>query len=70
MKHAGKEPFPVIYVDSKAEGNVCDKYYFFFLHNSFNTLVINYDMHIMIENNILTRFNLFYRNLNLLLKLN
>jgi len=25
MKHAGKEPFPVIYVDSKAEGNVCDK---------------------------------------------
>lgn len=29
MKHAGKEPFPVIYVDSKAEGNVCDKYFFF-----------------------------------------
>jgi len=53
MKHAGKEPFPVIYVDSKAEGdNVCDKY--FFLHNNFNTLVNNYDMHIMIENNTLT----------------
>lgn len=26
MKHAGKEPFPVIYVDSKTEGQVC-KYY-------------------------------------------
>lgn len=23
MKHAGKEPFPVIYVDSKTEGEVC-----------------------------------------------
>lgn len=23
MKHAGKEPFPVIYVDSKSEGEVC-----------------------------------------------
>jgi asparaginyl-tRNA synthetase len=29
MKHAGKEPFPVIYVDSKTEGIVCDKYFFF-----------------------------------------
>jgi len=23
MKHAGKEPFPVIYIDSKTEGQVC-----------------------------------------------
>lgn len=23
MKHAGVEPFPVIYVDSKTEGQVC-----------------------------------------------
>ena len=23
MKHAGKEPFPVIYVDSKEENKVC-----------------------------------------------
>lgn len=28
MKHAGKEPFPVIYVDSKTEGTVCVKYFF------------------------------------------
>lgn len=26
MKHAGKEPFPVIYVDSKSEGVVCYNY--------------------------------------------
>jgi asparaginyl-tRNA synthetase len=23
MKHAGKEPFPMIYVDSKTDGEVC-----------------------------------------------
>ena len=29
MKHWGKgEPFPVIYVDSKEEGKVCDSFYF------------------------------------------
>lgn len=26
MKHAGKEPFPLIYVDSKSEGEVCNTY--------------------------------------------
>lgn len=26
MKYAGKEPFPVIYVDSKTEGQVCNAY--------------------------------------------
>lgn len=31
MRHAGKEPFPVIYVDSKTEGEVCKRYFFSFL---------------------------------------
>jgi len=31
MKHAGKEPFPVIYIDSKTESEVCNEYNFFFI---------------------------------------
>lgn len=34
MKHAGKEPFPIIYVDSKTEGEVCNYFQYVSIFNN------------------------------------
>jgi len=68
MKYAGKEPFPLIYVDSKTEGEVRNGYTFFCVDGI--SVLINIFVHIYRKITLLCKLYLFNRNLNQLLKLN